>query len=83
MHTIQYVIHVLSLLGRGQNDGFATGCFLLFMELLCLTASDTFHASGSLSWLKTHLIPLEQRAGWVGSTECLEVMDKIGSACHC
>jgi len=48
-----------------------------------MTESDKFQTSGSLAWMKTHLLPLEHSAGWVGSTECLEVMDKEGSPCLC
>jgi hypothetical protein len=74
----------VSCLHRGQNDGLAAGCFLLFViELPCMTVRDKFYTSGSLAWAKTLLVPFEHRAGWVGSTECLEVMDKEGSPCLC
>jgi hypothetical protein len=45
--------------------------------------SDKFHTSGFLAWAKTPMVPLEHRAGCVGSTECLEMMDKEGSPCLC
>jgi len=48
-----------------------------------MTDSDKFHTLGSLAWAKTPLVTLEHRAGWVGSTECLEMMDKEGNPCLC
>lgn len=41
-----------------------------------MTASETFHTSASLAWMKTPLVPLELTPSWVGSIERLEVMDK-------
>ena len=59
------------------HEGLSAGCFSLFViELPCMTVSDNFHTSGSLAWTKKPLVPFEHRAGCIGSTECLEVMDK-------
>jgi hypothetical protein len=72
-----YTVTLVPCLHRGQNDGLAERCFsLLVIEIPCMTVSNNFHTSGSLAWTKKPLVPLEHRADWVGSTECLEVLDK-------